>query len=115
MLLSRVLLFETPWTAAHHASLSITNSQSLLRLMSIELMPPSNPLIFCRYILYFGHLKLGHMVWEKKSFFPAVTSSVEQVSVLVFQPHDKKSSIPPLFSFSVNNVIFRLKAEETLQ
>ena len=51
----------------------------------------------------------------EKSFFPAVTSSVEQVSVLVFQPHDKKSSIPPLFSFSVNNVIFRLKAEETLQ
>ena len=35
-LLSRVLLFVTPWTAAHQASLSITNSQSLLKLMSVE-------------------------------------------------------------------------------
>ena len=37
-LLSHVWLFETPWTAAHQASLSITNSQSLLKLMSIELV-----------------------------------------------------------------------------
>ena len=38
----------TPWNAARQASLSITNSQSLLRLMSIELVMPSNHLIFCR-------------------------------------------------------------------
>ena len=44
-LLSRVRLFETPWTAAHQASLSITNSQSLLKLMSIESVMPSNHLI----------------------------------------------------------------------
>ena len=37
----------TPWTAAHHASLSITNSQSLLKLMSIESLMPSNHLILC--------------------------------------------------------------------
>ena len=37
----------TPWTAAHQTSLSITNSQSLPRLMSIELMMPSNHLILC--------------------------------------------------------------------
>ena len=37
----------TPWTAAHQASLSITNSQSLLKLMSIELLMPSNHLILC--------------------------------------------------------------------
>ena len=37
----------TPWTAAHQVSLSITNSQSLLKLMSIELVMPSNHLIFC--------------------------------------------------------------------
>ena len=38
---------ETPWTAAHQASLSITNSQSLLKLMSIESMIPSNHLMLC--------------------------------------------------------------------
>ena len=41
----------TPWTAACQASLSITNSQSLLRLMSIELVMPSNHLILCRPLL----------------------------------------------------------------
>ena len=45
--LSRVWLFATPRTAAHQASLSITNSRSLLRLMSIESVMPSNHLIFC--------------------------------------------------------------------
>ena len=49
--LSRVWLFATPWTAARQASLSITNSQSLLRLMSIELVMPSNHLILCHPLL----------------------------------------------------------------
>ena len=46
-LLSRVQFFVTPWTAAHHTSLSITNSWSLLKLMSIESVMPSNDLILC--------------------------------------------------------------------
>ena len=45
--LNRVRLFATPWTAACQASLLITNSQSLFRLMSIERVMPSNHLIFC--------------------------------------------------------------------
>ena len=45
--LSCVQLFVTPWTAARQASLSITNSQSLLKLLSIESVMPSNHLIFC--------------------------------------------------------------------
>ena len=49
--LSYVLLSETPWTAARQASLSITNSGSLLKLMSIELMMPSNPLVLCHPLL----------------------------------------------------------------
>ena len=49
--LSHVPLFATPWTAAHQASLSITNSQSLLKLMSIESEMPSNHLILCRPLL----------------------------------------------------------------
>ena len=44
-------LFVTPWTAACHASLSITNSQSLLKLMSIESVMPSNHLILCHPLL----------------------------------------------------------------
>ena len=47
-LLSRVRLFETPWKAARQATLSIANSRSLLKLMSIESMMPSNHLILCR-------------------------------------------------------------------
>ena len=49
--LSHVRLFVNPWTAARQASLSITNSQSLLKLMSIELVMPSNHLILCRPLL----------------------------------------------------------------
>ena len=49
--LSRVRLFATPWTVAHQASLSITNCQSLLKLMSIESVMPSNHLILCRPLL----------------------------------------------------------------
>ena len=49
--LSCVQLFVTPWTAACQASLSITNSRSLLRLMSIELVMPSNHFILCHPLL----------------------------------------------------------------
>ena len=50
-LLSLVRHFATPWTTACQASLSITNSQSLFKLMSIELVMPSNHLVLCRPLL----------------------------------------------------------------
>ena len=50
-LLRRVRLFVTPWTAGRQASLSITNSRSLLKLMFIELVMPSNNLILCHPLL----------------------------------------------------------------
>ena len=50
-LLSRVQLFATPWIAASQASLSITNSRSLLKLMPIKLVMPSSRLILCRPLL----------------------------------------------------------------
>ena len=50
-LLSRVQLFATPWITARQASLSITKSQSLLKLTSIELVMPSNHLILCHHLL----------------------------------------------------------------
>ena len=49
--LSRVRLSATPWTAARQASLSITSSRSLLKLVSIELVMPSNHLLLCRPLL----------------------------------------------------------------
>ena len=49
--LSHVRLFATPWTAAHQASLSFTISQSLIKLLSIELVMPSNHLILCCHLL----------------------------------------------------------------
>ena len=50
-LLSHIRLFATPWTAPRQASLSITNSQSLLKLMSTESVMPSNHLILCHPFL----------------------------------------------------------------
>ena len=49
--LSRVQLFATPWTVARQVTLSISNSWSLLKLMSIELVMPSNHLILCHPLL----------------------------------------------------------------
>ena len=59
-LLSPVQLFATPWTAAYQASLSITNSWSLLKLISIELVMPSN------------HLILHHPILLLPSIFPSI-------------------------------------------
>ena len=49
--LSHVQLFATPWTAAYQASLSITNSRSLLELMSVKSVMPSNHLVLCHPLL----------------------------------------------------------------
>ncbi|CAN0538415.1 unnamed protein product, partial [Rangifer tarandus platyrhynchus] len=51
-LLSHVQFFAIPWTAAHQASLSITNSQSLFKLTSIESVMPSKHTILCRPLLF---------------------------------------------------------------
>ena len=73
--LSNVRLFETPWTAACQASLSITNSWSLLKLMSIESVMPSNHLILCCPLLFlpsifpsirvFSNESVLHIRWPK--------------------------------------------------
>ena len=73
--LSHVRLFVTPWTAACQASLSITNSRSLLKLMSIESVMPSNHLILCHPLLLlpsifpsirvFSNESPLHMRWPK--------------------------------------------------
>ena len=60
-------LFVTPWTAAHQASLSFTNSQSLLKLMSIELVMPSNHLILCRPLLLLPSIFPSTRVFSNES------------------------------------------------
>ena len=77
--LSRVWLFVTPWTAARQASLSITNSRSLLKLMPIEMVMPSNHLILCRplfllpsafpSIRVFSNESVLHIKWSKYWIF----------------------------------------------
>ena len=66
-MLSRVRLFVTLWTAAGQASLSITNSQSLLKLMSIESVMPSNHLILCRPLLFLPSIFPSIRVFSSKS------------------------------------------------
>ena len=68
--LSRVWLFVTPWTAAHQASLSITNSWSLLKLMSIESVMPSNHLILCHPLLLLPSLFPSIRVFSNESVLP---------------------------------------------
>ena len=66
--LSRVRLFVTPWTAARQASLSITNSWSLLKLMSIESVMPSSHLILCCPLLLPPSIFPSIMVFSNESF-----------------------------------------------
>ena len=65
--LSHVRLFAISWTAAHQASLSITNSRSLLKLMSIELVMPSNHLILYRPLLLLPSIFLSIRVFSDES------------------------------------------------
>ena len=83
--LSCVRLFATPWTAAHEASPSITSSQSLLKLGSIELVMPSNHLILCHPLLLlpsifpsirvFSNKSVLHIRWPKYWSFSISPSS----------------------------------------
>ena len=94
--LSHVQLFATPWTAARQASLSITNSQSLLKLMSIELVIPSNHLILCRPLLFlpsifpsikvFFNESVLHIKWLKYwSFSFSISPSNEYSGLISFR------------------------------
>ena len=65
--LSHVLLFATPWTTAPQASLSITNSWSLLKLMSIETVIPSNHLILCHPLLILPSISPSNRVFSNES------------------------------------------------
>ena len=91
-----VRLFVTPWTAAHQASLSITSSQSLLKLMSITLVMPSNHLILCHPLLLppsifpsirvFSNESALHIRWpEYWSFSFNISPSNEHLVLISFK------------------------------
>ena len=92
--LSHVRLFVTPWTAAHQASLSITNSRSLPKPMSIELVMPSNHLILCHPLLLlpsifpsitvFSNESVLHIRWPKYWSFSFNISPSNEQPVLIF-------------------------------
>ena len=91
--LSHVRLFETPWTAACQASLSIANSQSLLKLISIESVMPSNHLILCHPLLrlpsifpsirVFSNESILHIRWPKYWNFSFSISPSNEYSGLI--------------------------------
>ena len=128
-LLSCVWFFTTPWTAAHQASLSITNSWSLLRIMSIKLvMPSSHPTLCCPLLLLppsifpnirvFSNESVLHIRWPKNWSF-GTSSSNEYLGLISFrmdwldllavqgtlksllQHHSSKASIPRHSAFFV--------------
>ena len=90
---SRVWLSATPWTAACQASLSITNSRSLLKLMSIKSVLPSNHLILCRPLLLlpsifpsirvFSNESSLHIRWPKHWSFSLNISPTNEYSGLI--------------------------------
>ena len=92
-LLSCVQLFATPLTAARQASLSITNSQNLLKLMSIESVMPSNHLILCHSLLLppsifpsirvFSNGSVLHIRWPKYWSFSFSISPSKEYSELI--------------------------------
>ena len=91
--LIHIRLFATPWTAARQASLSITNSRSLLKLMSIESVRPSNHLNLCRplfllpsifpSIMVFSNESVLHIRWPKYWNFSFSISPSSEYSGLI--------------------------------
>ena len=95
-MLSHVLFFETPWTVAHQASLRITSSSSLLKLISIESVMPSSHLILCHPLLLlpsifprirvFSSESVLHIRWPKYwSFSFCISLSNEYLGLICFR------------------------------
>ena len=128
--LSHVRLFETPWTAAHKVSLSITNSRSLLKLTFTESVMPSNHLILCHPLVFlpsifpsiriFSNELALHIRWPKYWSFSCSISPSNQHSRLIsfsidwfdllavqgtlkslLQHHSSKASILPCSAFLI--------------
>ena len=91
----------TPWTAAHQASLSITNSWSLLKLMSIKSVMPSNHLILCHPLLLLPGLPVHCQLLE------FTQTHVHKVSDAIQPSHPLSSPSPPAFNLSQRQSLFK--------
>ena len=111
--LSHVRLFETPWTAACQASLSITNSRSLLKLMSFESVMPSNHLILCCLLLLpplifssirvFSNESVLCIRWPKYwSFSFSISPSNENPGLISYRAYSIFLGLDTLIKFSKN-------------
>ena len=131
--LSRVPLFVAPWTAARQASLSTTNSRSLLKLMSIELVMPSNHFILCRPLLLLPSIFLSIRVFSNKSalriswpkywsFSFSISPSSEHPGLISFRvdwldpcsPRDSQESSPTPQFKSINSPVLSFLYSPTL-
>ena len=130
--LSRVRLFVTPWTAACQAFLSITNSRSLLKLMSIESVMPSNRLILCRPLLLsifpsirvFSNKPALHIRWPKywsfnfnispsNEYSGLISIKMNWLDFLAVQGTLKESSPTPQFR-PINSLVLNFPYSPTL-
>ena len=124
----------TPWTGARQASLSITNSRSLLKLTSIKLVMPSNHLILCRRLLLlpsifpstrvFSNESVLHIRWPNYwSFSFSVSPSNEYSRVISFRmdwldllaPRDSQESSPTPHFKSINSLALSFLYSPTCQ
>ena len=129
--LSCVRFFATPWTAALQASVSITNSWSLLKLMTIESVMPSNHLILCRPLLLssiflsikgFSNVSVLRIRWPKYwSFSFSISPSNEYSGLISFRTDlfdpavqgTQESSSAPQFK-SINSLVLSFLYGPTL-
>ena len=103
-LLSRVRLFATPWIAARQASLSITNSRSSPKLMSIELVMPSSHLILCRPLLLLPWIPSSIRVFSNESTLRMRwLLTVQGTLKSLLEHHSSKASILHCSSSSQSN------------
>ena len=125
--LSHVRLFATPWTAARQASLSNTNSWSLLKLMSIQSIMLSNHLILCRLLLLspsifpvirvFSNEPVLHIRWPKYCSFSFNISPTNKYSGLVgspCSPRDSQESSPTPKFKNINSLVLTFLYSPTL-
>ena len=125
--LRRVQLFATPWTTARQTSLSNTNSQSLLKLMSIESVMPSSHLILCHPFLLlppippsirvFSNESALHIRWPKYWGFSFSVSCYNEYSGLVsspFCPRDSQESSPTPQFKTINSLALSFPYSPTL-
>ena len=129
-----VQLFVTPWTAAHQTSLSIINSWSWFKLMSIELVMPSSHLILCSPLLLlppippsirvFSNESTLHMMWPKywsfsfsispsNEYLGLISFRIDWLDLLAVQGILKESSPIPQFK-SINSSVLRFLHSPTL-